>query len=84
MSGNQGCVRGEVVGVELADVDLGRTGLLDGCDLRGQPFGSARGQYHGGARRHQLRKLDADLAAATENHHRSAARVIHGCDYLLR
>ena len=43
--GNQGCVRGDVVGVEVADVDLGRTGLLDGCHLRGELFGGARGQY---------------------------------------
>ena len=80
--GHQRRVRGQFVGVELANVDLGRTCLLEGGDLLGQPVGTAGGQHHGCAWRQQLREFDADLAAATENHHRSAARVIHGCDYL--
>ncbi len=81
---HQRSVRGQVVGVELADVHLGRTGLLEGGDLLGEPVGAAGGQHHGGAGSQPPREFGADLAAAAENHDRSAARVIHGCDYLLR
>ena len=81
---HQRSVRGQVVAVELADVDRGHPGLLEGGDLLGEPVGAAGGEHHGGAGRQQLREFGADLAAAAENHHRSGARVIHGCDYLLR
>ena len=80
--GHQRRVRGQVIGVERADVNLGRSRLLEGGDLLGKPVGTASRQHHRCAGGQQLREFDADLAAATENHHRSAARVIHGCDYL--
>ena len=55
-----------------------------GRDLLVEPVGVARGQHHRRAGRQPPREFDADLAAAAENHYWPGARVIHGCDYLLR
>ena len=81
---HQRSVRGQVVGVEFPDVHLGRPGLLQRGDLLGEPVGAAGRQHHGGAGSQPPREFGADLAAAAENHHGPATRVIHGCDYLLR
>ncbi len=77
-------MRGQLVGVELTHVDLGRARLLEHPDLLGQPVGAAGSEHDSRARRQQLREFHPDLAAATENHDGSPARVIHGCDYVLR
>ena len=69
-------VRGQVVGVELADVHRGGAGRSHGArPASASSVGAAGGEHHGRAGRQPLRELDADLAAAAEDHDRSAASV---------
>ncbi|MDQ1476410.1 MAG: hypothetical protein QOE62_1639, partial [Actinomycetota bacterium] len=54
----------------------------DGGDLLGQPVGTPRSKYHDGSPSQARRQFDTDFATAAKYHHQ--ARVIHGCDYVLR
>jgi hypothetical protein len=72
----------QIVGVELAHVHGRGAGGGDGGDLLGQPVGTPCGKYHDGAPSQARRQFDTDFATAAKYHHQ--ARVIHGCDYVLR
>ena len=80
---DQRAVRFQVVGVEFDANHPRRSGRADAAICRragrrcGPPIRStARGESD--------REFDADFAAAAENQHCRCARVIHGCDYVLR
>jgi hypothetical protein len=77
-------VRAEVVGVELDGVHRRGTRRLHRGDLLVEAVGATRGQHHCRARRQPCRHLDADFAATAEDHHQTAIRVLHGCQYVLR
>ena len=81
---DQRAVRGQVVGVELAHVHRRRARRPHGRDLLVELVGAPRRQHHGRAGGQPRGQLDADLAAAAENHDQPSARVLHGCDYVLR
>ena len=75
-------MRGEVVGVELAHADGGGARRRHRGGLGVEPIGAARSQDDGRAGRQPRRHLEADLAAAAEDHDQPrVSRVLHGSDY---
>jgi len=77
-------VRGQIVGVELPGMHRRGTGSKARRDLLVEPVGGAGRQDHRRPGSQPPSKLNADLAAATQNQYRTRARVVHGCDYHLR
>ena len=76
----------QVVGIETHGVH-GVAPASEHGDLRAEAVGVAGGQHHGRPRASRRASSIADLASTTENHEHIAAavaRVVHGCDYVLR
>ena len=81
---DEGTVRLQGVGIELAHRDGGGTGGGHRGDLLVEIIGAAGGQHHRRARRQPRRQLEPDLAASAEDHNAAGIRVLHGSDYRLR
>lgn len=65
--GDQGGVRGQVVGVEFPGVDRGGAGRFERADLVSELIGAARGQHHRRPGGQASRQLDPDFAASAQD-----------------
>ena len=81
---DQRCMGRKVVGVEFTHVHGGGARLPHGRDLLVELVGAAGRSTTVAPDASRVRQLQPDLAAATENHDQLRARVLHGCDYVLR
>ena len=71
----------EVVGVERRCMHCGRTSIAECLKLVVEVTVAARGQYDRRASRQSQRQLDADLAAAAEDHFEVGVLLNHGRKY---